>query len=62
MSRALKRLQSAWQGFRALVGDDAYERYAAHRRLRHPGEAVLDRRAFYLAELDRRWGQVNRCC
>lgn len=52
----------AWRALRSLSGDDAYERYLAHRRARHPGVAALDRRAFYLAELDRRWAQVNRCC
>ena len=62
MRRAGDRLRSAWQGLRALLGDDAYERYAAHQRLRHPGNTVLDRRAFYVAELDRRWARVNRCC
>jgi uncharacterized short protein YbdD (DUF466 family) len=54
--------RTAWDRLRALLGDDAYERYIAHRRERHPGEAVLDRRRFYLAELDRRWARINRCC
>jgi len=62
MSRAAGFVRSAWRGLRALAGDDAYDRYLAHRRKRHPGEAALDRRAFYLAELDRRWAQFNRCC
>jgi uncharacterized short protein YbdD (DUF466 family) len=52
----------AWQGLRSLLGDDAYERYLAHRRARHPGETALDRRAFYVAELDRRYARVSRCC
>ena len=51
-----------WAGLRAVTGDDAYERYVAHARERHPGAPPLDRRAFYCAELDRRWQQVNRCC
>jgi uncharacterized short protein YbdD (DUF466 family) len=54
--------RSAWEGLRALAGDDAYDRYLAHRRKRHPGEAALDRRAFYLAELERRWAGIKRCC
>ena len=62
MSRAARFVRSAWTGLRALAGDDAYDRYLAHRRKRHPGEAALDRRAFYLAELDRRWARINRCC
>jgi uncharacterized short protein YbdD (DUF466 family) len=51
-----------WAGLRAVTGDDAYERYLAHCRERHPGSPPLGRRAFYAAELDRRWEQVNRCC
>jgi uncharacterized short protein YbdD (DUF466 family) len=51
-----------WAGLRALAGDDAYDRYLAHRRESHPGEAALDRRAFYVAELERRWARINRCC
>ena len=62
MSRAAKFARSTWAGLRALAGDDAYDRYMAHQRERHPGEAALDRRAFYLAELDRRWARINRCC
>ena len=56
------RVGRAWAGFRALLGDDAYERYLAHSRKRHPERVPLDRAAFYAAELDRRWRQVNRCC
>jgi uncharacterized short protein YbdD (DUF466 family) len=62
MSRIAGCARSAWQGLRALAGDDAYDRYLAHRRKRHPGEAALDRRAFYLAELERRWAGIKRCC
>ncbi|MGH8203686.1 MAG: CstA-like transporter-associated (seleno)protein [Burkholderiales bacterium] len=51
-----------WAALRAITGDDAYERYLEHRRLRHAGEAPLDRRAFYRAELERRWTQPSRCC
>jgi uncharacterized short protein YbdD (DUF466 family) len=47
---------------RAVTGDDAYERYLAHCRAKHPGTSPLDRAAFYAAELDRRWKQVGRCC
>jgi uncharacterized short protein YbdD (DUF466 family) len=45
-----------------VTGDDAYERYLAHRRERHSGEPPLDRGTFYRRELDRRWTQPNRCC
>jgi uncharacterized short protein YbdD (DUF466 family) len=53
---------ATWQALRALSGDDAYERYAAHARARHPGERALTRREFYDAELRRKWSGVNRCC
>jgi uncharacterized short protein YbdD (DUF466 family) len=62
MTWAAQFVVSVWAGLRSLAGDDAYDRYLAHRRERHPGEATLDRRAFYLAELDRRWACINRCC
>jgi uncharacterized short protein YbdD (DUF466 family) len=51
-----------WSGLRSITGDDAYERYVAHRRHTHAGDALLDRGAFYRAELERRWSQPNRCC
>jgi len=62
MSGAADMARAAWNRLRALLGDDAYDRYLEHRRARHPGEAALDRRAFYLAELERRWARINRCC
>ncbi len=62
MSAAAGMARAAWRALRSLLGDDAYERYLSHRRLRHPGEPPLDRRAFYLAELERRWARINRCC
>jgi uncharacterized short protein YbdD (DUF466 family) len=51
-----------WAALRAITGDDAYDRYLAHRRLRHPSERALDRDAFYRSELERRWKQPGRCC
>ena len=51
-----------WAGLRAVTGDDAYDRYIAHCRASHPGRVLPDRGAFYRAELDRRWRNVNRCC
>jgi uncharacterized short protein YbdD (DUF466 family) len=55
-------LRRGWLALRAITGDDAYERYLAHCRRAHPDRPPPDRRAFYLAELDRRWRRVNRCC
>ncbi len=51
-----------WQAFRAVFGDDAYERYVAHVLRHHPGAAPQTRAEFQRTELDRRWSQVNRCC
>ena len=62
MKHAARWIRGWWRGLRTLLGDDAYERYLAHCRVRHGGEASLDRRAFYLAQLDRRWARINRCC
>ena len=62
MKRVLHRPHGLWRGLRALLGDDAYERYLAHRNELHPGAPTLGRRAFYLSELDRRWTRINRCC
>jgi uncharacterized short protein YbdD (DUF466 family) len=59
MATVLRRF---WVALRAVTGDDAYERYLAHCRERHPDTVPLDRAAFYSAELDRRWKQVSRCC
>jgi putative selenoprotein len=61
----VKRLTAFWQLLRRATGDDAYERYLAHRATCKESEErgpVLDRRAFYLAEQRRKWSGVNRCC
>lgn len=57
-------LRSVWNVLRAVSGDDAYERYIAHWRARHaePGDAPLDRAAFFEQEQQRKWEGVNRCC
>jgi uncharacterized short protein YbdD (DUF466 family) len=62
MNAVQSRLARLWAGLRAVLGDDAYDRYLRHCRARHPDAEPLDRRAFYASELDRRWRQVNRCC
>ncbi len=54
---------AAWRMLRRLSGDDAYERYLAHRRRAHGDTAApLARAEFYQRELERRWSGVNRCC
>ncbi len=62
MSALATRWRRFWSGLRSLTGDDAYERYLAHRSAQHPGEPALDRAAFYQSELDRRFRQASRCC
>jgi uncharacterized short protein YbdD (DUF466 family) len=57
-------LKRAWRTVRELSGDDAYERYLAHRRAEH-GTAEsppLTRAEFYRSEQDRKWDGVKRCC
>ncbi len=67
------RLLPGWPGsstfrsfretLRRLFGADDYERYLAHHRAHHAGDGPpLDRRAFYDAELERKWSGVRRCC
>ena len=56
-------LRRAWRTLRELSGDDAYERYLAHRRTRHPSDAPAPSRAeFFRADQERRWDGVKRCC
>ena len=57
-------LRMLWQWLRAVSGDDAYERYLAHHAHAHAhaGEPPLTRRAFFLAEQERKWRGINRCC
>ena len=48
---------------RRLSGDDAYERYLAHRQARHADEgAPLDRKTFFKTEQERKWNGIRRCC
>lgn len=62
-ARPLSILLHAWRALRAITGDDAYERYIAHRTREHPGEQALDRRSFYVREQERRFsGGPTRCC
>jgi uncharacterized short protein YbdD (DUF466 family) len=63
LRRAARGLSQGWKWLRRLSGDDAYERYLVHWRLRHHGEGEpLTRRAFYLTETVRRFDGIRRCC
>ena len=47
----------------AVMGDDAYRRYLAHRRRTHPGEPVLSEAEYW--RMRHRHAEVNpgaRCC
>ncbi|TAN47628.1 MAG: YbdD/YjiX family protein [Methylococcaceae bacterium] len=60
----LNSFKQAWRWLRRASGDDAYERYLAHWQERHAqqGGRPLSRKAFFRAELDRKWNGVRRCC
>ncbi len=57
-----KKLAGIWRTLRRLADDDAYERYIEHHARRHRNETRLDRRAFYVAQQQRKWSGVQRCC
>jgi uncharacterized short protein YbdD (DUF466 family) len=52
----------AWRYIRAVSGDDAYERYLAHRMAQHAGEPVKTRKAFFADSQRQKWSGVTRCC
>ena len=56
--RALAALRTFWRRLREWSGDAAYETYVA----RAGSGAVLDRKAFYLDSLRRRYRHPSRCC
>lgn len=71
MARFGKLLKSAatgtasfWQALRSMAGDDAYERYLSHWQSTHSEEGgePLSRKAYFRAELERRWSGIKRCC
>jgi uncharacterized short protein YbdD (DUF466 family) len=57
-------LSRSWAALREVTGDDAYERYLAHRRdcPAQQEHAPLTRAAFFAAEQRRKWDGVRRCC
>jgi uncharacterized short protein YbdD (DUF466 family) len=57
-----EKFKSFWRSFRTLVGDDAYEKYCEHHHCHHVNEPLLDRRAFYLKNQQKKWTGINRCC
>ena len=57
-ARLAKALRRLWRFLRAWSGDLAYDTYLAHSQDAPP----LDRRAFYLDSLRRRYNGPSRCC
>ena len=48
---------------RGVVGADAYERYVEHQQRVHPGEPILEEKAFWRAHVDERDTTPKmRCC
>lgn len=57
-----RRLTHLWHYLREVSGDDAYERYIAHRKRAHAGEAHLTRPQFFKLRQEEKWSKVSRCC
>jgi len=58
-----KHHASAFAKFvRRISGDDAYERYVQHHHQYHRDQPLMDPRAFYLTEQQRKWNGIKRCC
>lgn len=58
----INRLKRLWQYLRQVTGDDAYERYVAHRLLAHASEPPLTRQQFFTRRQNEKWSKVSRCC
>jgi uncharacterized short protein YbdD (DUF466 family) len=63
-STMIASIRRFWRALRTVTGDDAYERYLSHWLAchAHEGGEPLSRKAFYEAEVRRRWSGVKRCC
>ena len=57
-----REVQKFWNFVRELTTDDAYEIYLARHRATHPEAPALSRRDFYIAEQQRKWSGIQRCC
>jgi uncharacterized short protein YbdD (DUF466 family) len=55
-------LRRCWRLILEATGDAAYARYRERLREREPGRRPLDRRAFYLEHLNRKYARPSRCC
>jgi hypothetical protein len=57
----MRLLRVVWKGLRDWCGDSAYETYAASAASRSL-LPELSREEFYLAQMERKYSRVNRCC
>ena len=55
-------LKQVWQYVRQVSGDDAYERYLAHHRQAHTGEAPMTQEQHFKKHQEEKWSKVSRCC
>ncbi|MEY4769018.1 MAG: hypothetical protein RL637_1657 [Pseudomonadota bacterium] len=62
MMNLKKVIYQFFSGVRQLLGDDAYDRYLDHHVKHHPQIIPLTRKAFFKAELERKWNGIRRCC
>ncbi|MDA3646681.1 YbdD/YjiX family protein [Saccharopolyspora indica] len=63
LTRLRGTVRAAWQIVRGVVGENAYERYLAHHRQNHPGEAPLGEREFWRRHVDSQDARPgSRCC
>jgi len=53
-------LANVWNYLRAVMGDQAYERYVEVAR--RDGVKPLSAEEFYVESLERRYSKVSRCC
>jgi uncharacterized short protein YbdD (DUF466 family) len=53
---------NAFRFIRRITGDDAYDIYLHHHTQDHPDQQPLSRRAFYVADQQRKWSGIKRCC
>ena len=53
-------LRAVWNYVRAVMGDQAYERYLEVAK--RTGAPPLSPREFYLESVERRYSTVSRCC
>ena len=54
------QLRKAWEYVRAVMGDQAYERYLEVAKRK--GTKPLSAKEFYVDSIKRRYSTMNRCC